>query len=150
MRPQKKDHQSQNGQALVEFAMSLFFLLLLISGIVDLGRAIFTYMDLREAAQEGAAYGTVNPRDIAGIKDRAKESSNVFDPTDTNLSVIVTTHANPCLGFESGDEEKRRIIVDASISDFPLTMPFMGTILGTQVLTITASIQDTVLVPLCP
>ena len=33
----------------------LFFLLLLISRIVDLGREIFTYMDLREAAQEGAA-----------------------------------------------------------------------------------------------
>lgn len=142
MRPQKKDHQSQSGQALVEFAMGLFFLLLLISGIVDLGRAIFTYMDLREAAQEGAAYATVNPYDIAGIKARAKASSNVFDPTDINLTANPIIESNPCLG--------KNITVNVSMANFPLTMPFMGTILGTQTLTITASIQDTVLVPLCP
>ena len=130
----------QNGQALVEFAMGLFFLLLLISGIVDLGRAIFTYMDLREAAQEGAAYGTVNPRDTIGIQNRVTDSSNVFDSAD--LSVNVVKPANPCLGDD--------ITVTVSMADFPLTMPFMGTILGTQVLTITASIEDTVLVPLCP
>ena len=139
---QNQANRSQKGQALVEFAMGLFFLLLLISGIVDLGRAIFTYMDLREAAQEGAAYATVNPYDTTGIEDRAKQSSNVFDPTDTNLSVNVDTEANPCLG--------KNINVDVSMANFPLTMPFMGTILGTQSLTITASIQDTVLVPLCP
>ena len=120
--------------------MGLFFLLLLISGIVDLGRAIFTYMDLREAAQEGAAYATVNPRATTEIQNRVTDSSNVFDPAD--LSVSVSVPANPCLGDD--------IIVGVSLADFPLTMPFMGTILGTQTLTITASIQDTVLVPLCP
>jgi hypothetical protein len=137
---QKQLNQSQQGQALVEFAMGLFFLLLLISGIVDLGRAIFTYMDLREAAQEGAAYATVNPGDTTGIENRVTDSSNVFDSSD--LSVSVNTPANPCLGDD--------IIIGVSIADFPLTMPFMGTILGTQTITITASIHDTVLVPLCP
>jgi len=135
----KKENRSQNGQALVEFAMGLFFLLLLISGIVDLGRAIFTYMDLREAAQEGAAYGTVDPNPTE-IAKRVIDSSNVFNTADLSVSVNIT--ANPCLGDD--------ITVGVSHANFPLTMPFMGAILGTQTLTITASIEDTVLVPLCP
>ena len=122
--------------------MGLFFLLLLISGIVDLGRAIFTYMDLREAAQEGAAYGTVD-LDINEIEKRVIDSSNVFITADLSVSVDTSTiYPNPCLGDP--------ITVTVSHANFPLTMPFMGTILGTQVLTITASIEDTVLVPLCP
>ena len=140
MRSQILGNRSQKGQSLVEFAIGLFFLLLLISGIVDLGRAIFTYMDLREAAQEGAAYATVNPYDTTGIANRVTDSSNVFDSAD--LSVNVNIDPNPCLGDD--------ITVGVSMANFPLTMPFMGAILGTQTLTITASIKDTVLVPLCP
>ncbi|MFC1879838.1 TadE/TadG family type IV pilus assembly protein, partial [Chloroflexota bacterium] len=64
----KKDGRSgQDGQSLVEFAVALVFLLLLIAGIVDVSRALFTYMALRDAAQEGALYGSTNPLDTGGI-----------------------------------------------------------------------------------
>jgi len=42
----------EKGQSLVEFAFGLVILMILISGIVDLGRAFFTYMALNDAAQE--------------------------------------------------------------------------------------------------
>jgi Flp pilus assembly protein TadG len=67
-RPRRRDHR---GQALVEFALVLPILLLLIFGLVDLGRAIYAQNALSEAAREGARYGSVQARsagDLPGIE----------------------------------------------------------------------------------
>jgi Flp pilus assembly protein TadG len=47
----------ENGQSMVEFAFGMVILMIILVGIVDLGRAFFTFMALRDAAQEGAVYG---------------------------------------------------------------------------------------------
>jgi hypothetical protein len=39
--------------------------------------------------------------------------------------------------------------VSAVYSDFPLTMPFMGAILGSQTLSLSASVTATILSPWC-
>ena len=49
----------ERGQAIVELATSLVILLTLLAGVVDLGRALFTWITLRDAAQEGASYASV-------------------------------------------------------------------------------------------
>jgi hypothetical protein len=41
---------------------------LLLLGVFDLGRAVFYYSNLSNAAREGARYGAVNPEDPDGIK----------------------------------------------------------------------------------
>jgi len=46
--------RSQRSQALIEFALVSPVLLLLVFGIIDLGRAIFYYDTLNHAAREGA------------------------------------------------------------------------------------------------
>jgi TadE-like protein len=51
MRP---DPRSQRSQALIEFALVSPVLLLLLFGIVDIGRAVFYYDTLNHAAREGA------------------------------------------------------------------------------------------------
>jgi Flp pilus assembly protein TadG len=48
---------SQRGQSLVEFALSSVVLLLLVGGLVDIGRAIYISEALSNAAREGARYG---------------------------------------------------------------------------------------------
>jgi Flp pilus assembly protein TadG len=48
---------SQRGQSLVEFALSSVVLLLLVGGLVDIGRAIYTSEALSSAAREGARHG---------------------------------------------------------------------------------------------
>ena len=48
---------SQRGQSLVEFALSSVVLLLLVGGLVDIGRAIFISEALSNAAREGARHG---------------------------------------------------------------------------------------------
>ncbi|HYL08406.1 MAG TPA: TadE family protein [Candidatus Udaeobacter sp.] len=47
-------HRSQRSQALIEFSLVSPVLLLLLFGIVDLGRGIFYYDTLNHAAREGA------------------------------------------------------------------------------------------------
>jgi Flp pilus assembly protein TadG len=47
----------QRGQSLVEFALSSVVLLLLVGGLVDIGRAIYLSETLANAAREGARHG---------------------------------------------------------------------------------------------
>jgi Flp pilus assembly protein TadG len=124
----------------VEFALSLFFILLLVSGIVDLGRAFFTYMDLREAAQEGAVYGSVFPNNNTEIANRVKGSSNSIE--NASVNIVIAYDVDPCAGND--------IQVTVEMDDFPITMPFLGTILGTQEIMIAASATDRIITPLCP
>jgi len=49
-----KRHKSQESQALIEFALVSPVLLLLIFGIIDIGRAVFYYDTINHAAREGA------------------------------------------------------------------------------------------------
>ncbi|NIN68293.1 MAG: pilus assembly protein, partial [Anaerolineae bacterium] len=70
----------ERGQSLVEFSISMMVVLMLLSGVLDIGRAFYGYLALRDAAQEGASYGSIAPLDSAGIRTRVRElSSNPID-----------------------------------------------------------------------
>ena len=66
----------QGGQSLVELALVVPILVLLVMGTVEIGRALFAYVILEEAAQEGATYASREPADMAGIRARVMTSSN--------------------------------------------------------------------------
>jgi Flp pilus assembly protein TadG len=57
----KKVVNDEQGQALIETALVITVLLLLLMGLLDLGRVYFTYLALQNAAAEGAAYGMLHP-----------------------------------------------------------------------------------------
>ena len=57
MRP----HKIASGQALVEFALIFPLLFFLVSGLFDIGRAIFYYSILNTAVREGTRYAIVQP-----------------------------------------------------------------------------------------
>ena len=57
----------ERGAATVEMAMVTILLFMLIAGIVDLGRTLFAFIGVQEAAQEGAVFGSFDPDgDIVG------------------------------------------------------------------------------------
>lgn len=73
---------SERGQSLVEFGISLVVILLLLAGAVEFGIALFQYIQLRDAAQEGAVYGSICP-DSVDIEERVRNaSSSPIDLTD--------------------------------------------------------------------
>ena len=132
---------SERGQSLVEMAIALVILLLLVGGIVDLGRAFFTFMALRDAVQEGALYGSVNPTLTTEIKNHVLDSSDMIPDLVASDDITINVIGAACTG--------NGIQVTATYSDFPITMPFIGTILGSQTIPISATITDTILSPGC-
>ncbi len=134
--------ETERGQSLMELGLSLMFLLVLLSGVVDLGRAFFTYMAMRDAAQEGALYGSIHPDQPEEIKNHVLNSSNMMGNLIARENVTIEVIGSPCTG--------NAIRVQLVHNDFPLTMPFIGTFLGRQTITISASVTDTILSPSCP
>lgn len=136
---------SEQGQSLVEFAACLVILLVLLAGIVDGGRALFTYMSLRDAAQEGALFGSTNPTAVAAIESRVRNSSNLLQSLSSdpgaNTTINVTVVGSACTGGG--------ITVRVNYTNFPLTMPFLGVLIGNQTVGISASVTDTILSPAC-
>ena len=51
----------ESGQSLIEMALGLVILLLLLSGLLDLGRVYFVYVALEDGAGEAALYLAINP-----------------------------------------------------------------------------------------
>ncbi len=151
---QNKSKNTEKGQSLTEFALSLVFLLILIAGVADFGRAFFTYIIIRDAAQEGAVYGAIADKSNLsvfkdGVEQRVKTAFiNPEEPAKVPLDVDqiqVQTEiiGSPCAGVGNGV----RVTVDYSI---PIATPFLGGFIGSQEIPMQASIEDTILSPLCP
>lgn len=60
--------ESESGQGIVELAIALPLLMLLLLGTIDMGRVFFDYIEMRQAAVEGATFGSRRPTDDAGIE----------------------------------------------------------------------------------
>jgi Flp pilus assembly protein TadG len=128
---------------MIEFAFTLVIILILLVGVIDLGRAIFTYLALRDAAQEGASYGSYNPTDTSGITARVCNSSNMVSDLCANpgIDTQVTLIGSACNG--------NGIQVRVSFNNFTLVTPFLGAVVGTQTISLSASVTDTILAPAC-
>jgi hypothetical protein len=133
----------EQGQGLVEFAFVATLLFVLFVGLIDLGRGLFTYMALRDAAQEGATYGSVYPGETAAIELRTRDTSKrPVDLTDTSLVDVQISLLGPaCAG--SGIE------VEVVYPEFELTTPLLASILGSDTIPIKAKVTDTILTPPC-
>jgi hypothetical protein len=156
--------KSQRGQSLVELGVSLVVLLYLLSGAAEFGVLFFQYVQLRDAAQEGALYGSMNPYidqpvgggngkfdpgepvNQAGIETRARAaSSSPIDLTDPAVIIVAssTDTTSPPLYCEG-----HGIKVTVSY-DHDIFMPFMPQILNQNKITLNATVIDTILTPVC-
>ncbi len=88
--------QYQKAQAMVEFALVLPILLLIIVGILEVGRAIFMYSSIITASREGSRYGSAagdnlngDPlyRDCAGIRNAVRKAGMLLDLRDENIII---------------------------------------------------------------
>jgi Flp pilus assembly protein TadG len=59
----------------VELAVVLPFLLLLLLGAIDFGRAYYLSIEVANAARAGVQYGVRNPADFAGMQSAAKSDA---------------------------------------------------------------------------
>ena len=148
----------ERGQSLVELGVSLLILLYLLSGAAEFGVLFFQYVQLRDAAQEGALYGSMNPYiestsdtkfevgeaiNQAGIEARVRAaSSSPIDLSDTTkvTVTIVGTDAMLCEGHA----------VQVTVSYIHhIFMPFIPALIGRSDIPLSATVTDTILTPLC-
>lgn len=81
---------SAGGQGLVEFALTLPILILILLGVLDLGRVYFATMTVTNAAREGARYGAANPcsSSCTAITTRAQNEAygSIINPAQLNVA----------------------------------------------------------------
>lgn len=119
----KKAHEK--GQSLVEVALAMPILILIVAGILDVGRAYFTYVALTDAAAEGAAYAAIHPADTLQIIERATDSSNglvVLEPEMVSVVSGDTTPGNPITVTVAYDYQILTPIISSLVPDGQLTM----------------------------
>ena len=137
----------QQGQSLLEFAISLTFMLILLAGVVDFGIGLFEYVAMRDAAQEGALYGSMNPDDLAGIQLRVADASgpgfirDLYDAGALNVSITYSGSSPHCEGMG---------LTVTLLYEHPLSMPFIGSFIGSDRIRLRAAVTDTILTPPCP
>jgi Flp pilus assembly protein TadG len=109
-----------NGQSLIELAIVLPLLLLLVMGIFDLGRGIFYYSAIHNAAREGARYGAIDHCDTDGITSAAISMAS-------SLGEHLTV--DEPVKYYADDGAPSRIVVTVSY-EFETITPMVGTFLG--------------------
>jgi Flp pilus assembly protein TadG len=150
----------ERGQSLVEFGISLVILLYLLSGAAEFGVLLFQYVQLRDAAQEGALYGSMNPYidsnvngkfdagepvNRAGIEARARAASNKpINLSDAGLVTITPSSADGTGLFCEGHGVT--VLVEF---DHQIFMPFLPQILNQKKIHLSATVTDTILTPVC-
>lgn len=147
--------RSERGQSLVELAVSFMLVMLVLAGAVDFGRAYFALIALRDAAQEGVLYASLNPDDEAAIEDRVQQSSTspidmtTIPDTDIDLSWSDPTHK--CAGFYDNGGTLESYAVTVSVEyDFQFTMPMIQNIFPGGILRFVVDDTHTILAPECP
>ena len=101
-------NQKTKAQSLVEFAILLPIFMLVVLGIFDLGRVIYTLSALHNAAREGARYGAVNHCDTPGIVATARHFA-------VGLGDGVTVTSDYIYSLD-GEQTPLRIIVTVTYS----------------------------------
>ncbi len=174
--------RNQRGQSLVELAISLTVMLLLLSGAVTFGMALFSYVAMRDAAQEGALYGSFNPYldnntangkldaaeqgsvngdaicarvkaastsplDMSGFTCTTSTNGAPAGPGNNAIDVWLTT-GNACEGVQSSSGNPDAVQVRVEY-DYPIIMPYIGGIIGSQTIHLDAVVTDTILEPVC-
>ncbi|HAX71789.1 MAG TPA: TadE/TadG family type IV pilus assembly protein [Anaerolineales bacterium] len=152
----EKKVSKERGQSLVELAISLPVILLILLGTIDFGMALFSYAILRDAAQEGALYGSFNPDNREQIENRARnilirDDETLFSsPVDlrntNNVDVEIEIIGASCQGITNNAANGIRVRV---IYQYPIVMPFAGQIIGSDTIRLTGTATNVILQPPC-
>jgi Flp pilus assembly protein TadG len=147
----------ERGQSLIELAISLPIILLLLLGTVDFGMAIYSYTILKDAAQEGALYGSFDPQNKEGIENRTRSiapqnpGNPFFSPVNlrnkTLVKVGIKMIGDNCQGITGSASNS----VEVSVSfNYRVLIPFSNQIIGSNSIPLAATATNIILQPACP
>jgi Flp pilus assembly protein TadG len=124
--------EDEGAQALVEFALVLPIFLLVVTGLIDVGRAVWEENTLAYAAREGTRYAIVHGS--AG-NPRVGPVSNQTNPSVFNTNLIVNVvrqnsigvpNVNVTIDYPDGNNQRNhRVTVDARAAFVPLPSQYL-------------------------
>jgi Flp pilus assembly protein TadG len=101
-----RPRRRQRGQAIIEFAMSFVFTMLLLAGVVDIGSLLDTHVDIvyaaRQGARTGAVVGTAATADCAIIG--AVQSTLLNQPNLTVTQIVIYRSTGTTNGQYTGTQ----------------------------------------------
>ena len=108
----------ERGQSITEFALILPVLLIVMAGLLDLGRLYYSYVAVTDAAGEGAAYAAIHPNDADEIVARAQDATGGLITIDEDMVEVYTPPDMPA-----------QAIAVAVSYEFTLVTPFVNVLL---------------------
>ena len=129
--------RKSRGQSLAEFAIVFPIAMLVLMAVFDVGRAVFVYNGLTNAAREGARLAAVN-QDEAFIEQRVTSMTfgggitNLGDPNFVRFHregpILATPTSNPVC--PTGDIAVGCVAIVNAESDWSAITPIIGQIIG--------------------
>jgi Flp pilus assembly protein TadG len=138
-----KDRKNERGGSLVEFAVVATFFFMLIFGIIEFSRFLYTHNALTDAARRGARYAVIhkfNEKDADGNSIAAKCVKNVVMYGETHISAYPNCDPPPNQPVLINGIASATVTVTYNGADLdgnPATPNPYGTNLGTATVTIT-------------
>jgi Flp pilus assembly protein TadG len=131
-------NSTSRGATLVEFAFLIPLLFALVFGIIDFGRALYSYHFVSNAAREASRWASVRGRDCSGLSDCHAAASDVsayvasiapvgIDANPSRLSTVTTWVAPPnnltiCAAFPTNPGCSVQVQVNYQ---FKFVLPFL-------------------------
>lgn len=136
-------HAKAKGQSLSELALVFTLLIIILTGVIDLGSLFYTYTSLQDTTQEGAIYAATNPTDGINITNHVLQSAKA--PLDVSSVVSVDEKCNGQLcKLDSNSCPGQGITVNVKYT-YNLMMPLIPAIVGRSSIDLTASVTATIL-----
>lgn len=155
--------RGERGQGFMELAISLVFLLILLSVVIELGWAFYEMMALRDAAQEAASYAAMCPPDQSAGDDPSVPSGNYaliwdrlrlsattpLDTSDLDYDGVQIKMYTAGTNTEVTTSQLGDIVEITLTYGHKIKAPFVGTFIGRQDYELTVTVSDTIMTEEC-
>ena len=135
------------GQSLVEFAIMSIILIIILMGILDLGRAYYAYVALQDVVAEGAAFGATSPTCVdAGDGPDCSNPNNIIwrAKSESPSGMVISNSIQVSVMHDpTGMGTGKTITVSATYSH-PLMTFVIGSIVGSDTLLLRASSSSSI------
>ena len=132
---------SGTGQSLVEFALVLPIFLLLLFGLIDIGRFVYTANALNEAAREGARFGSVagGSAGCSGGREacvRKETLGRLAGVPGASVTVGCERSTAGSWSHPSASSCRTNDLLDVTVeADFQILTPIIGQLIGERSVT---------------
>ncbi len=135
--------RKERGQSLVEFVLILPVLLIILAGMLDLGRLYYAYVAVTDAAAEGATYAAIHP-EYAAIPPE-DEGNEIVNRAQDASGGLIKIDDRGLVGIECPDTALGEPVTVTVSYTFTLAMPFISAMVPDGVLMLRATATEAIL-----